>query len=139
MYARFIVVSGLIGMLLGGTAVYYGPRFLSPHLPESLQDRGTGISGPVVGKRLEGDRLLVTVAAKEGAILVTFRKKLSEIDLLVEEGDTVSLSVKSYRPFMQDPELRAVRKADAMRRTQPRQTPSFKPPADSTTASQTRP
>ncbi len=49
---------------------------------------------------------------QEGALLVTFRKKLVEIDLLVQEGDTVALGIKSYRPFVDDPELRAVRKPD---------------------------
>lgn len=110
MTARIATTFLLIGIIVGGLAVHFAPEVLSPYLPDAVQKPGDGISGPVVAKRLEGDRLLVTVAAQQGAILVTFRKKLSEIDLLVEEGDTVALGVKQYRPFMQDPELRAVQK-----------------------------
>ena len=139
MYARIGVACLVIGVALGGTGVYFGPRFVSPHLPESLQERGAGISGPVVAKKLAGDRLLLTVAAKEGAVLVTFRKKLSEIDLLVEEGDTVTLNVKSYRPFLEDPELRAVRKNEPAQRPQPRPLPSLSTPIDSTTISKQQP
>ncbi len=132
MNARIVVISLLIGLALGIAATYFGRQFVDPFLPEAVSNRGEGISGPVVAKRMEGDRLLVTVAAKEGAILVTFRKKLSEIDLLVEQGDTVTLDIKNYRPFVEDPGLRAVRK-DQM--TEPRtgrarteQTETTKPP-----------
>jgi len=110
MNARIIMASLLIGIAIGAVGTYFGQQLAVPYLPDSVTNRGAGISGPVVAKRVEGDRLLVTVDAQEGAILVTFRKKLSEIDLLVEEGDTVTLDIKEYRPFMEDPGLRAVRK-----------------------------
>lgn len=113
MTARIATLTLFIGLILGGLAVYFGPRVLDPYLPNSLQEGGkVGISGTVVAKRVEGDRLLLTVAAQQGAVLVTFRKKVSEIELLVQEGDTVTLDVQDYRPFMDDPGLRAVRKPE---------------------------
>ena len=110
MNARIVVIAVLIGIVIGAVGTYFGRQLVDPYLPDAISDRGPGIEGPVVAKRMEGDRLLLTVAAQEGAILVTFRKKVAEIDLLVEESDTVALDIKTYRPFVEDPGLRAVRK-----------------------------
>jgi hypothetical protein len=67
----------------------------------------------VVGKRLQGKRLLLTVNAAEGTILATFGKRVEEIDMLVEEGDLVTLGVPRYEPFVEDPPVLAVRKRES--------------------------
>jgi hypothetical protein len=69
------------------------------------------LEGPVLGKRLEEGRLLLTVDALQGAVLATFSERVAEIDLLVDVGDTITLGVTGYEPFIDDPAFRGVRKA----------------------------
>ena len=61
-------------------------------------------------KQHDPDRLLLTISSSEGAVLATFKKKVAEISLLIEEGDTVTLKVQSYQPFVDDPTVMRVRK-----------------------------
>ncbi len=101
----------LIGLAVGVAGALLLPRYLAPYLPAGL-GRGTEtVEGPVLGKRMEGDRLLLTVRAEQGAALATFRERVSEIDLLVDVGDTITLGVARYEPFIDDPAFRAIRKA----------------------------
>ncbi len=65
----------------------------------------------MLGKRMEEGRLLLTVNARQGAVLATFTERVSEIDLLVDVGDTISLGITAYEPFIDDPAFRGVRKA----------------------------
>lgn len=52
----------------------------------------------------------MTVTTRDGTILATFRKQVSEIDLLVDEQDSVTLDVKQYEPFVTDPPVIKVNK-----------------------------
>jgi hypothetical protein len=70
------------------------------------------VEGIVVKKQQEVDRLLLTISAPEGAILATFKQKVTEIALLVDEGDTVSMNLRRYEPFVEDPTVVRVRKPD---------------------------
>ncbi len=104
----------LAGLALGVAGTLLGPRYLRPYLPDSLKQDSQIIQGPVEGKRLEGEesrRLLLTVRGEQGAVLATFTRRVAEIDLLVAEGDTITLGVEEYRPFIENPEVRGVRKA----------------------------
>jgi hypothetical protein len=65
----------------------------------------------VLVKRRDGERLLLTVETPRGAVLATFRERVAEIDLLVDEGDSVSLGLGRYRPFVEDPSVEGVHKA----------------------------
>ena len=100
----------LTGLVLGVLAAVFGPRLAAPYLPRVLQPGGEEVTGPVLGKRVEGDRVLLTVDTEQGAVLATFRQRVPEIDLLVEEGDTVTLGISAYAPLVEDPALAAVRK-----------------------------
>ncbi len=109
-YAVLIVL--IVGVALGVALTIYGPDYVEPILPGAAKPAKGGIKGQVAAKRLEQGRLLVTVSSPEGAILVTFKKKVPEIDLLVEEGDTVNLDIRKYRPFVEDPDINRVRKPE---------------------------
>lgn len=98
----------LIGFLI---AVLFRP-VLQPMVAEVLRDEADRTEGRVVGKRLQGERLLLTVDATEGTILATFKDRVEEIDMLVEDGDLVTLGVPRYEPFVEDPPVLAVRKQD---------------------------
>jgi len=106
------VVTFLVGLALGITGTVLGPRLLEPYLPSAIRGDLEGIEGAVMSKQRKGDRLLLTVQTSEGAILATFKKKLMEIDLLVAEGDMLTLARTGYRAFMKDPAIGRVRKQD---------------------------
>ncbi len=107
-----ILIVLLVGIAIGVAATVYGPGYVEPLLPWVGKSAKGGIEGQVTQKRLERDRLLVTLKASEGMILVTFREKVPEIDLLVEKGDMVTLKIKGYRPFIDDPGINMVRKPE---------------------------
>lgn len=100
----------LTGLVLGGALAVFGPDLAAPYLPTVLQQGGEEVRGPVVAKRTGNDRVLLTVDTERGALLATFRQRVPEIDLLVEEGDTVTLGIAEYAPLVEDPVLAAVRK-----------------------------
>lgn len=106
------VLTFVLGLVLGVVAALLWPRFVTPRLPEGLRASGEAVEGDVVRKQREGDRLLLTVDTPEGAALATFTEKVAEIDLLVEEGDTVALALGGYKPFVDNPPIQGVRKAE---------------------------
>ena len=108
----------LIGLLLGVAGTILVPTYLGSYLPSFLRGETVTVEGPVLAKQRPsegGDRLLLTVQAAQGAMLVTFTERVSEIDLLVDEGDVVSLGVKRYEPFVENPAVRGVEKNPALR------------------------
>lgn len=100
----------LAGLILGVAGAVFAPDLAAPYLPRMLQAGGEEVTGPVVGKRVGDDRVLLTVDTERGALLATFRQRVPEIDLLVEEGDTVTLGIPAYAPLIEDPVLASVRK-----------------------------
>lgn len=102
----------LFGALLGFLVALLFRPLVQPAVSELLRDEADRTEGRVVGKRLQGKRLLLTVNATEGTILATFGKRVEEIDMLVEEGDLVTLGVPRYEPFVEDPPVLAVRKRE---------------------------
>jgi hypothetical protein len=103
----FVFILGLIvGLLIG----LVGPPLLNQVLPEGLSRAKSATTGRVVAKRLQEDRLLLTIESEEGAVLATFKQRVPEIDLLVETGDRVALGITSYEPFVEDPEIVSVKK-----------------------------
>jgi len=105
-----LVLMLFIGVALGASGALLGPRLAGPYLPEAIRGKATILEGEVVRKQREGDRLLLTVVTAEGGILATFRKKVAEVDLLVERGDTLALALRGYEPFVEDPRIARVRK-----------------------------
>lgn len=101
-----------VGLVLGITGTVLGPRLLEPYLPSAIRGDREGIEGAVMSKQRKGDRLLLTVQTSEGTILATFKKKLTEIDLLIAEGDMLTLARTGYRAFMEDPAIGRVRKQE---------------------------
>jgi hypothetical protein len=100
----------LIGLALGALLVVIGPRVAGPHLPEALRGKVESVEGEVTRKQREPDRLLITVVTPRGAILATFKKKIPEVDLLVAEGDALTLGLRRFEPFVEDPAIQSVRK-----------------------------
>lgn len=100
----------LAGLALGVAATLLVPRYLTPYLPAPFRSGELQVQGPVLAEQREEDRLLLTVETEQGAILATFRRQVEEIALLVDEGDTVTLGLRKYAPFVEEPTLMGVYK-----------------------------
>jgi len=116
------VGSFVAGLVIGIVATFFAPRVIGPYLPGTFGSGVDGIEGQVSIKQRQGDRLILTILTPEGAILATFKKKVMEIDILVAEGDKVTLARKDYRAFLDDPGIGRVRKKESTRQ-QVRRTP----------------
>jgi hypothetical protein len=101
----------LTGVILGIGAMTMGPALVAPYLPKSISGQGERIQGEVLRKQREGNRLLVKVGTTQGPMLVTFTQKVAELDLLLEPGDTVTLTTSGYATFVDDPSLDRVQRS----------------------------
>jgi hypothetical protein len=108
---KLSIVGFLVGLAVGVSAMIVVPRLAGPYLPPALQS-DTSVEGTVVAKQRQEDRVLLNLRTAEGSILVTFKKKISEIDLLVEQADRLTLGINQYQPFVEDPEILRVAKED---------------------------
>ncbi len=117
----------LIGVALGAAGAVLLPDLLAPYLPQSLRGSEEMVAGLVTAKERQDDKLLLTVDSPSGAVLATFSKKVAEIALLVDEGDSVTLAVRVAEPFVNDPTIRQVHK------TRRRESPPESAPAVSET------
>lgn len=106
----------VVGLALGAGGALLAPRWVSPYLPQAIGVKTEPVEGEVTRKLNEEDRLLLTIVTAEGSILATFKKKIQEIDLLVEEGDLMTLALRRYEPFVHDPLIERVRKGKPMGR-----------------------
>jgi len=119
MKAWGIVLTLMIGIALGvaGAILVVAPELAAPLLPQSFRAKPQLVEGEVDRKMREGDRLLLTVQTSQGTVLATFRKKVPEIDLLVQKGDTLTLGLQRYAPFADDPAIERVRKPETATRS----------------------
>ncbi len=100
----------LTGFILGVGAATMGPALVAPYLPKSISGQSERIEGEVLRKQREANRLLLKVATAPGPMLVTFTQKVAELDLLLEPGDTVTLTTTAYATFVDDPTLERVKR-----------------------------
>jgi hypothetical protein len=102
----------VVGIALGAAGMFYGPRYLSPYLPGSLGGSAVTVEGTVLQKQKRDGSLLLTVNTSRGALLATIKKKVDEVNLLVSRGDRIDFVLKTYRPFIEDPVIKRVVKAE---------------------------
>ena len=105
----------LAGLVLGVAGTLFLPPLVRPYLPEGLRGSAVTVSGPVLGMQLEETdppRLLLTVQAEQGALLATFTERVAEINLLVDKGDSITLGVARYEPFVENPTFEGVVKGE---------------------------
>jgi len=99
------------GLVLGVAVAILAPKFLSPYMPGLFGGERELLTGPVLAEQRDGDRLLLTIQTGSGALIASFSERVAEIDLLVEPGDTVTIAVDDYDPFVENPDVEGVRKA----------------------------
>ncbi len=100
----------ILGVVIGAVGAALVPRYAGSLLPAGWSRGGPVYEGSVAAKRRDGDRLLLTVVGDSGAVLATITKRVAEIELLVEVGDSIALALSGYEPFVTDPRISAVRK-----------------------------
>jgi hypothetical protein len=105
-----ILLTLLIGIVLGVSGTYFVPDLIRPYLPELIQRKSAILEGTVVSKEHKQATLLLTINTDQGALLATFKKKVPQIDLLVNTGDRIEFTINSYKPFIQDPFIKKVKK-----------------------------
>jgi len=98
----------LVGLAIGVGGTILLPSAIEPYLVSALRAPRRSVEGQVIGKQREQGHVLVKVQTEEALILATFTKKVPEIDLLVEQGDSISLALANTGPFVDDPVIERV-------------------------------
>jgi hypothetical protein len=101
----------LIGTVLGVLGTIYLPGAVRPHLPEWAAGGSAVVTGTVAAKQKKDAALLLTVETPTGVLLATFTRKVDEINLLINETDTIEFNLAAYKPFVDDPRIVRVTKA----------------------------
>ena len=104
----------LVGVILGVVGTLKFPSWAEPYLPARFSPPTQTVEGQVTKKLREANRVLLRVQVDHALVLATFTKKVSEVDLLVQEGDTVRLGLPQARPFVEDPVIESVQHPTAM-------------------------
>ncbi len=105
-----LTVTLLVGIALGVVGTVVVPRIAHPYLPAALRGASHLVEAHVAGKRREPDRLLLKLETDRGSVLATFTKKVAEVDLLVDQGDLISIALPSDQAFVDDPAIERVKR-----------------------------
>ena len=106
--------TGLLGGLMLGflSAVMmnlFAPELLDPYTRQFIpSDQIESVRGIVVKKQRDSARLLLTLSTSTGVLLATFTQKLEELDLLIAEGYTITIRLRTYSPFVENPVIERV-------------------------------
>ena len=111
----------LVGLILGILSAVFLPAYVRPYIPEWITGKMIAVKGTVSAKQKKADVLLLTVETPEGVLLATFNRKVDEINLLINEKDTIEFTLPKYLPFIDDPKIVRVAK-------EPLATPAPVPP-----------
>ena len=104
-----LIGSFLVGAVVGAGVATRGSSLIAPYWPKVASAPGEHIEGQIVRKQRDGNRLLVKVSTAQGPMLATFTEKVADLDVLLDSGDTVSLLVRQYATFVDDPILERVK------------------------------
>ncbi len=96
----------IFGVLLGILGTVFLPNYVRPHLPEWVMGKpGVVVKGTVTAKQKKENVLLLTVDTPDGVLLATFNKKVDEVNLLINEKDSLEFVLPKYIPFIEDPKI----------------------------------
>ena len=99
------LVPFVFGLILGILGTIFLPNYVRPYIPDWVEGKGAAVQGTVTAKLKKENALLLTVNTPEGALLATFRKRIDEIGLLVNEKDMIEFTLPKYTPFVDDPQI----------------------------------
>jgi hypothetical protein len=110
-----ITATFLTGLILGILATVYLPGVVRPYLPQWVMGKTVVVTGTVAAKQKKENVLLLTVETPEGVLLATFKRKVDEINLLINEKDAIEFTLPKYMPFIDDPKIiRVVKEQQAV-------------------------
>ena len=96
----------ILGLILGILGTIFLPDYVRPYVPEWVTGKAVVIvKGTVAAKQKKVDALLLTVETPDGVLLATFKKKVDEINLLINEKDAIEFTLPKYMPFIDDPKI----------------------------------
>ena len=119
MKAWLALIGGVVlGFFAAVVTNLASPDLLTPYTKQFLSaDHTEPVSGTVVKKHRESDRLLLTLSTQKGVLLATFTKQLDDLDLLIDEGYIITIKLRTYSPFVENPPIERV-ETDAKTETQ---------------------
>jgi hypothetical protein len=111
----------ILGFLSAVIIDLVAPELLEPYTRQFIPaTQIESVSGRVVKKERESNRLLMTLSTPKGVLLATFTQKIEEIDLLVAEGYTTTIRLRTYSPFVENPVIERVEASTADRDSESR-------------------
>jgi len=118
----------VFGLILGILGTLFLPNYMRPYIPEWVTGKApVVVKGTVTAKQKKEDVLLLTVDTPEGVLLATFKKKIDEINLLINEKDALEFTLPKYMPFIDDPKIiRVVKEQQAAPEPAPEAKPAGK-------------
>ncbi len=118
------IVPFVLGLVLGILGAVFLPGYVRPYIPEWAAGKAVVVKGTVMAKQKKENALLLTVNTPEGALLATFKNKVDEVNLLINEKDKIEFTLPKYTPFIDDPKIIRVVKEQ---QTAPGPAPEAKP------------
>lgn len=104
----------ILGFLSAVIVDLVAPELLDPYTRQFIPSAQIeSVRGTVVKKERDSNRLLMTLSTPKGVLLATFTQKLDELDLLVAEGYTTTIRLRSYSPFVENPVIERVEASTA--------------------------
>jgi hypothetical protein len=95
----------LFGLILGIVGTIYLPNYVRPYIPQWAMGKAIVVKGTVAAKQKKENVLLLTVDTPEGVLLASFTRKVDEINLLINEKDSIEFTLPKYMPFIDDPKI----------------------------------
>ena len=95
----------IAGLALGILATVYLPSYIKPYLPQWIAGKMVAVKGTVAAKQKKDKELLLTVNTADGVLLATFKRKVDEINLLINANDSIEFNLPKYMPFIEDPKI----------------------------------
>lgn len=112
----------ILGFLSAVIMDLVAPELLEPYTRQFIPaTQIESVKGTVVKKERDSNRLLMTLSTPKGVLLATFTQKIDEIDLLVSEGYTATIRLRTYSPFVENPVIERVDAAAADQGSESRQ------------------
>ena len=109
--SRRFAVAFVLGVLLGVGGTVAGAQAFD-RLTTLSGNETERLRGVVQSKHLNNGRLIFTVRTQQGTVLATITERVEDVDLLVQQGDSITLTTSRYAPFIKNPSIARVVPAD---------------------------
>ena len=104
----------ILGFLSAVVVDLVAPELLEPYTRQFIPaTQIESVTGKVVKKDRESNRLLMTLSTPKGVLLATFTQKIEELDLLIAEGYSTTIRLRTYSPFVENPMIERVEASTA--------------------------